>query len=76
MKKSVYYIGVYKRNRTAVFQAVRNVDFLNCEIALYYGQRINTKTQLKKDIKANKTAVLNELRKNKYFSDCKYITVE
>jgi len=76
MKESVYYIGVLRRNKTAVFQAVRNVDFLDCEIALYYGPRVNTKSKLREDIKANKDAILQQLRKNKYFKDCKYITVE
>ena len=76
MEKSVYHIGVYKRNMTAVFQMVKNVDFLNCETVIYYGPRINTKVQVRKDIKANKEAILKSLKEKKIFKDCKYIAVE
>lgn len=69
MKK--YYIGILKRNKTIIVQPASDIDSLNCEISLYYGERIITKKELIK----NKKPLLNELIKKPYFKECNKITI-
>ena len=68
----MYHIGVLKRKSTIVVQASTNVDCLSCEIRDYYGIRITTKANLK----ANKLALLSELKHDPYYKDCDCIVIE
>lgn len=42
-----YHVGIGKRGRTMVIEAVTCVDFLSCETYDYMGERIITKKQLR-----------------------------
>jgi hypothetical protein len=70
---AIYEIGIYKRGKTIVIQAVENKDCLNCEIVEYFGLRKVTK----KHLNNNKKPLLNEFKKQyPYFKDCKNIVIE
>ena len=43
----MYYVGTSKRGKTLVIEAVKDVDYLSCELYDYYGQRETTKQSLK-----------------------------
>jgi hypothetical protein len=60
MTKNVYHIGIGKRNKTMVIQAVKCVDYLDCEIYDYMGKRETTKQSIK-----NKRYELLKLMQNK-----------
>ena len=42
----VYHVGTSKRGRTLVIEAVRDVDYLSCELYDYHGRRETTKASL------------------------------
>ena len=49
-KEPIYHIGLrkdYQNSHIVYLQAVRNIDFMNCEIWQYLGQHITTKARLK-----------------------------
>lgn len=72
--KKTYFVGIAKRGRTMVIQAVKCVDFLDCEIYDYYGAREITKKELKK----NRYAFLAymQAQKPKVYGDLRYAVVE
>jgi len=72
MKATVYHIGILKHNATIIVQAVRDIDSLDCEIAMYCGQRITTKKRLM----ATKMELFDEITKNPYFANCTKIIVQ
>ena len=57
----MYYIGIGKRGKTLEIEAVRNKDFLSCEIYDYYGEREVTKQHLNN----NRYNILALLKKQK-----------
>jgi len=71
MKTTVYHIGILKHNVTIIVQAVRNIDSLDSEIAMYCGQRITTKKRLV----AIKMELFNEITNKPYFANCTKIVV-
>lgn len=70
----VYHIGLAKRKKTLVIQAVKCVDFLSCEIYDYFGQRETTKARLRE----NRYQILDlAKRKNPdVYGDLVYAVVE
>jgi len=63
MKKTmIYHVGLLQRGRTAVFQFRRSVDFLDCEILDYAGERETTKAAARARLRAEWPAVLRQLR--------------
>jgi hypothetical protein len=59
--EKTYFIGLIndKCNKIFILQLRKSVDFLSCGISHYFGERINTK----KNIKANKSILLTEFNK-------------
>lgn len=55
-----YHLGVLKAGDTLVLQARRCVDFLDCEIWLYLGERATTKRRLHQ----NRARILELLNRN------------
>lgn len=68
----MYHIGVSKRGRTIIVQAVENVDQLSCEIYLYFGQRDVTK----KHLRQSRKVLFQELVQKYPFRECTKIKVE
>lgn len=56
-----YHMSVInnKVNKTFTLQLRKGIDYLSCEISHYFGERINTKTNIKKQ----KSVLLDELNK-------------
>jgi hypothetical protein len=54
-----YHIGFLKSNDTLIVQAVATKDALSCQLWKYFGERMNTKKQLR----AHKMNLLNEVNK-------------
>jgi len=46
-----YYIGLLKDGERLIIQATASVDCLSCQLWKYYGQRMNTKKNLRKNAK-------------------------
>jgi|WetSurSiteA1Bulk_404760.scaffolds.fasta_scaffold300950_2 hypothetical protein len=73
MKTPIYYLGLYKRNKTMVLQCVENIDCLSCEIVEYLGLRYTTKKQLK----SGKTILFDAFKKEyPYLKDCTKLIIE
>lgn len=70
----IYYIGIKKEKKSIIIQAVRDKDFLDCEIYEYYGEREVTKKQLHE----NRFSILQALqeRKPEVYSGFRRIRVE
>ena len=72
MKNSTYHIGLLKKSEeTVVLQLRRSVDFLSPEIWKYYGERINTKA----NIKRNKNTFLCAINAH-YGTNFKHILID
>ena len=70
----VYHVGIGKRGQTMVIQACRNIDYLDCEIYDYMGQRDVTKATLR-TARYGVLALMKEKRPDIYGS-LKYAVVE
>jgi len=57
MKTPVYHVGLLKQGETLVIEMRRDIDYLNCEIWRYLGQRQVTK----KYYKENKIVILQAI---------------
>ena len=69
-----YHIGLLKRGKTLVIQAVEDKDYLDCEIYDYLGQFNMTKAKLKQ----SRYPLLDimQLRKPQVYGDLRYAVVE
>ena len=72
-KRNTYFIGFGKRKQTLEIEAVRNKDFLSCEIYDYYGEREVSKEHLK----ANRYKILDLLKQQRpeVYGDLRYAIV-
>jgi len=68
-----YFIGFAKRRNTLEIEAVRNKDFLSCELYDYYREREVTKYHLRE----NRYKILALLKKQKpdVYSNLRYAVV-
>ena len=57
-----YHVGLLQRGRTAVFQYRRSVDFLDCEILKYYGERVTSKAAARARLRADLKTAIGALR--------------
>lgn len=70
MKK--YHFGIVKKSeKTAILQMRKTVDELSCELWLYFGERMNTKAQIRKD----KVKLLQEIN-NSYSKNFKHLIIQ
>ena len=69
-----YHIGTVKRGKTLVIEAVRDVDYLSCEIYDYLGKRETTKASLR----ANRYQILTmlQIQRPTVYNGLKYAVVE
>ena len=64
----MYHIGLSKRGKTMVIQAVKDVDLLDCEIYDYLGQRDVTKQYLKGKVRMELLTIMKMERPQVYGS--------
>ena len=69
-----YHIGLGKHNKTLIVYACKDIDYMDCEVYDYLGEREITKTKLKKD----KPAILEYAKKinPKVYGGLKFIRIE
>ena len=68
-----YHIGFGKRDKTLEIEAVRNKDYLSCELYDYYGEREVTKRHLR-DMRYGILRLLKQQRPEVY-GNLKYAIV-
>lgn len=56
-----YHVGLLQHGRKAIFQYRRSVDFLDCEILEYYGERASTKKAARERLRECRQSVLDGL---------------
>jgi hypothetical protein len=73
-KTPVYHVGLGKRGKTLIIEAVKYIDFLSCETYDYMGERETTK----KSLKNNRYKILELAKKNnpKVYGKLKFAVVE
>jgi len=75
MKNEKYYhVGLTIRKNTMIIQAVRCIDFLDCELYDYMGERAITKQKLYQD----RYNILDIMKKQRpaVYNRCRYAVVE
>jgi len=72
--KAKYYVGIAKRNKTMVIQAVKDKDYLSCELYDYMGEREVTKSYLN----SKRYELLEYMKQNKpnVYGSLKFAVVE